>query len=371
MLVGVPREIKPQEFRVGMVPAAVREFVAHGHEVLVERDAGAGIGASDDDYRAAGARIAETAEEVFAAAGMIVKVKEPQPGECAMLREGQVLFTYLHLAADRKQADGLLASGCVAIAYETVTGPGGGLPLLAPMSEIAGRMAPQVGANCLKRDEGGRGVLIGGAPGIEPASVVILGGGVAGTSAARIAIGMGARVTILEKSPARIRWLEDRFAGQAGVVYSMRDAIERYVSEADMVIGAVLLPGAAAPKLVGRELLASMAQGAVIVDVAIDQGGCFDTSRPTTHAEPTYVVDGVVHYCVANMPGAFPRTSAFALNHAVLPYGLALAGKGWRAVLADDPHLRAGLNVCHGKITSREVAESLDLSFVPSKELAA
>jgi len=360
MRVGVPKEIKPQEYRVGLVPAAVREFVARGHDVIVEARAGAGVGVADDDYRAAGARVVDTPQEVFAAADMIVKVKEPQPRECALLRRDQVLFTYLHLAADPIQADGLKRSGCVAIAYETVTAAGGGLPLLAPMSEVAGKMSVQVGAHALEKAHGGMGRLLGAVTGVEAAQVVILGGGVAGTSAAEMAVGLGARVTVIEKSLDRLRSLKALYGSRINGVYSTAEAIERHVIEADLVIGTVLVPGAAAPKLVDRDLVAAMRPGAVLVDVAIDQGGCFATSRPTSHDDPTYTVDGVVHYCVTNMPGAVPRTSAFALNYAVLPHAVALADKGWRRALAADAHLRNGLNVLHGAITHPAVAEALN-----------
>lgn len=365
MLIGVPKEIKPQEYRVGLVPASVREAVAQGHTVLVETGCGAGINYTDDDYRAAGAQIAPDAAGVFAAADMIVKVKEPQAGEIAMLRAGQILFTYLHLAADAEQTRGLLESGCIAIAYETVTGTNGrGLPLLEPMSEIAGRMAIQVGGGLLFRHLGGCGRFIGGSPGVEAARVVILGGGVAGFNAARMAVGLEADVTILEKDHDQIRVLDKYFGNRARVVQSGRDAVERYVTGADLVVGAVLVPGASAPKLVSREMVARMRAGSVLVDIAIDQGGCFETSRPTTHNDPTYIVDGVIHYCVANIPGAVPVTSAHALNNAVLPYALQLAGKGWRRALGDNPALRAGLNICAGAVTHRGVAESLGLPFV-------
>ncbi|MCB9948223.1 MAG: alanine dehydrogenase [Rhodospirillaceae bacterium] len=373
MRIGVPKEIKPQEFRVGLVPASVRELAARGHEVVVETGAAAGIGFTDDDYRAAGADIAGV-EDVFATADMIVKVKEPQAAECAMLRDGQVLFTYLHLAADPAQAAGLKRSGAIAIAYETVTDDNGGLPLLAPMSEVAGKMSVQVGAHCLEKAQGGLGLLIGSVTGVEAACVTVLGGGVAGSNAAEMAIGLGARVTILERSLDRLRALHQRFGERINAVYSTAEAVERYVLNADLVIGAVLIPGATAPRLVGRDMVAAMRPGAVLVDIAIDQGGCFETSRPTTHAEPTYAVDGVVHYCVTNMPGAVPRTSAFALNYAVLPHVLALANKGWRRALADDRHLRSGLNVQAGRITHPAVAASLhetDATALMEKEMAA
>lgn len=369
MLVGVPKEIKNHEYRVGLVPFAVRELVHHGHDVLVQTSAGAGIGVTDDDYREAGAKIANDAKSVFDAADMIVKVKEPQPVECEMLRADQVLFTYLHLAPDRVQTDGLIKSGCTAIAYETVTSPRGGLPLLAPMSEVAGRMAPQAGAHCLEKAQGGRGVLMGGVPGVPPAKVLVIGGGVSGMNAARVAIGMGAEVTILERSLGRIAELDDMFRGTGlKTLYSTVDAIERSVREADLTIGAVLVPGAAAPKLITREMLRSMPDGAVVVDIAIDQGGCLETSRPTTHADPTYVEEGVVHYCVANMPGAVARTSTFALNNATLPFTISLANNGARVALAQDTHLRQGLNVMGGKVTYKAVADAHNLAYVPPEE---
>lgn len=363
MRVGVPREIKSHEYRVGLVPASVRELTAHGHEVWVEAGAGAGIGAADADYEAAGARIAGSAEAVFEAAELIVKVKEPQAAERARLRPGQVLFTYLHLAPDPAQARELVASGAVCIAYETVTAPGGGLPLLAPMSEVAGRMAVQAGAHCLERSAGGMGVLLGGVPGVPPARIAILGAGVVGSNAAQIAVGTGAQVVVLDRSVDALRRLDRQLGARVMTVHANRETVEREVLAADLVIGAVLVPGAAAPKLVTREMLPRMRRGAVIVDVAIDQGGCVETARPTTHAEPTYVVDGVVHYCVANMPGAVPRTSALALNNATLPYVLALAGRGWRDALRADPHLRDGLNVAEGKVTHPAVAQALGLAY--------
>ena len=371
MLIGVPKEIKTKEFRVGLTPTSVREYVHHGHQVLVETNAGLGIQASDDDYIKAGAKIAATAKDVFEKADMIVKVKEPQPVECAMLRKGQILFTYLHLAADAVQAKGLIDSGAVAIAYETVTSDRGGLPLLAPMSEVAGRMGVHVGAYQLQATNGGNGILIGGVPGVKPAEVVILGGGVAGTNSAKMAVGMGARVTILERSLDRIRQLEDLFGSRANIIYSTTDAVEQYVSQADLVIGAVLIPGALAPKLITRALLKKMRPKSVIVDIAIDQGGCAETSKPTTHDNPVYDVDGVVHYCVANMPGAVPRTSAYALNNAVLPYGLEIADKGWVKALQDNKHLRNGLTVCKGKITHAEVARDLNLAYSKAEEALA
>jgi alanine dehydrogenase len=371
MLVGVPKEIKSSEYRVGMTPSAVGEYVAHGHKVLVETGAGAGIGAADAAYVAAGASIAASAADVFARADMIVKVKEPQPVEWKQLRAGQILFTYLHLAADAPQALGLMASGVTAVAYETVTDARGHLPLLAPMSEVAGRLSVQAAATALQKATGGRGILLGGVPGVPPGKVVIIGGGVVGTHAATVAAGIGATVTILDKSLPRLRELDDMFEGRVVTRYAARDAFAEEVASADAVIGAVLVPGAAAPKLVSRAMLATMKPGAVLVDVAIDQGGCFETSHATTHLDPTYIVDGIVHYCVANMPGAVPLTSSAALNHATLPFGLALADKGMAAIAA-DPHLRNGLNVHAGKITYKAVAESLHLDFSdPGKLMAA
>jgi alanine dehydrogenase len=372
MIVGVPKEIKAQEHRVGLVPASVREFTGHGHKVLVEAGAGAGINFSDADYVSAGAEICKSAEEIFKRADMIIKVKEPQPGECKMLREGQIIFTYLHLAADPEQAKGLMESKSISIAYETVTGANGrGLPLLAPMSEIAGRLSVQVGAHYLLKHLGGRGRLIGGSPGVEPAKVVILGGGVSGLHAAEMAVGMRANVTILEKNQEQIRVLDSHFGNRARVLQSSRDAVERHVLDADLVIGAVLVPGASAPKLVTKEMVKSMLPGSVMVDIAIDQGGCFETSRATTHDNPVFNIEGVIHYCVANMPGAVPMTSAQALNNAILPYALAIADKGWKVALMDDSNLREGLNVYKGRITHKGVAESLNLPFSdPLEEIA-
>ena len=360
MRVGAPREVKTHEHRVGLTPTSVRELVAHGHEVVVEAGAGAGIGAGDAAYEKAGARIGDPWQ-----AELIVKVKEPQPDERRKLREGQVLFTYLHLAPDPAQTKDLLDAKVVGIAYETVTRPGGGLPLLAPMSEVAGRMALQVGAGCLEKARGGMGILLGGVPGVAPAKVTILGAGVAGSNAVRIAVGCGARVYALDKSVEALRRLESEFGARVVTVYSSRDAIEQHVLSADLVIGAVLVPGAAAPKLVSRDLVKAMKPGAAIVDISIDQGGCFETSHPTTHADPTFVVDGVVHYCVANMPGAVPRTSTYALNNATLPFVLALADQGWARALAADEHLRRGLNVALGRVTHPEVAAALNLPYVP------
>jgi alanine dehydrogenase len=369
MQIGVPREIKVHEYRVGLTPASVRELVAHGHRVLVEHDAGNGIRASDGDYRAAGAEVVASAAEVFERADLIVKVKEPQPGERALLKPEQLLFTYLHLAPDPAQCADLLESGATCIAYETVTQPGGGLPLLAPMSEVAGRLAVQAGAHSLERVQGGAGILLGGVPGVPPGRIVILGAGVVGTNAAQMAVGSGAIVVIIDRSLDALRRIDQRFGARVVTVHANRDSIEREVRRADLLIGAVLVPGAAAPKLVSRELVSRMRPGTVIVDVAIDQGGCAETSRPTTHAEPTFVVDGVVHYCVANMPGAVPRTSTYALNHATLPFVLALADRGWRQALRDDPHLRAGLNVCAGQVCNAEVAQALGYAGVAAESL--
>ncbi len=363
MLIGVPKEIKVEEYRVGQVPGSTRELVHHGHQVLVETNAGGGIGFSDDDYRAAGADIADGAEQIFATADMIVKVKEQLESEYKRLREGQVLFTYLHLAPDPAQTKGLIDSGCIAIAYETVTDPRGGLPLLSPMSEVAGRMSVQVGAHCLEREQGGSGMLLGGVPGVAAARVVIIGGGVSGTNAARMAMGLEAHVTVIDKSLPQLYALDLQFGPMLNTIFSTVEAIERHVIDADLVIGAVLVPGAAAPKLVMRAMVERMRPGSVLVDIAIDQGGCFETSRPTTHAKPTYIEAGAVHYCVTNMPGAVPRTSAFALNNATLPYVLALANKGHREALAGDPHLRNGLNVARGKVTHKAVAEARGLAY--------
>lgn len=364
MLVGVPKEIKTLEYRVGLVPASVTEFVNRGHDVIVETGAGIGINYNDDDYIAAGATIVKTAKEVFDRADMIIKVKEPQANECAMLREDQILFTYLHLAADPAQAQGLVDSGCIAIAYETVTGRDGrSLPLLQPMSEVAGRLSVQVGAYNLQKHMGGTGRLIGGVPGVKPAHVVIIGGGVSGFHAAQMATGLGANVTILEKSNDRMRFLDEYFHGRANVLYSGADVLDKYIKMADLVIGAVLIPGASAPTLISKKQLSTMMPGAVLVDIAIDQGGCFETSKATTHADPTYTVDGVVHYCVANMPGAVPLSSTLALNNSVLPYALQLADKGWKEALLGDQNFRNGLNVCKGEITHKGVADSLDLPF--------
>lgn len=371
MRIGVPTEIKTHEYRVGLTPGAVREYVARGHQVLVQSGAGKGIGASDETYIAAGAAIAADAAEIFRASDMIVKVKEPQPSEWTQLREGQILFTYLHLAPDPEQTRGLLASGCTAVAYETVTDASGGLPLLAPMSEVAGRLSIEAAGTAMRRYNGGVGLLLGGVPGVQPARVVVIGGGVVGTHAARMAVGLGAEVTIVDRSIPRLRQLDELFGGRVRTRVPTIEAIEQEIAAADAVIGAVLVPGASAPRLITRDMLSLMKPGAVLVDVAIDQGGCFETSRATTHSEPTYEVDGVIHYCVANMPGAVPKTSSHALNNATLPYGLALADKGLEALL-NDPGLMAGLNVHRGTITNRAVAESLDLSWkVGAEALAA
>jgi len=372
MLIGVPKEIKVHEYRVGVPPAGVRELVGNGHQVLVQRDAAEEIGMRNEDYERAGAQLVDAPEEIFARADMIVKVKEPQPDECAMLREGQVLFTYLHLAPDPAQTNALINSGCIAIAYETVTDDAGGLPLLAPMSEVAGRMSIQAGARCLEKEPGGRGVLLGGVPGVEPANVTIIGGGVVGSHAARMAVGMGAQVSILDRSIPRLRQLDESFGAGAQTIYSTTEALEESVYNADLVIGAVLVAGAAAPKLVQKEMLSNMRHNSVVVDVAIDQGGCFETSKPTTHAEPTYKVDDVLHYCVANMPGAVARTSTLALSNATLPFVIALANKGYRQALLDDPHLAEGLNIHCGDVTFEAVARDLGHRFVePRNALAA
>jgi alanine dehydrogenase len=365
MLVGVPKEIKDSEYRVGLVPSAVRELAGNGHQIIVEQNAGLGAGLSDADYQAAGAEVVASADEIYARAELIVKVKEPLAAERKRLRSGQVLFTYLHLAADPPQAADLLASGVIAIAYETVTSPDGTLPLLTPMSEVAGRMAPHVGARCLEKENGGRGVLLGGVPGVPPADVLVIGGGVAGTHAALIAAGMGATVTVLDRSPEALRRIARELGPRVRTVFSTRDAVETLCRRADLVIASVLIPGAAAPKLISAKTVKAMKPGAVIVDVAIDQGGCAETSRPTTHSAPTYTVDEVVHYCVTNMPGAVSRTSTFALNNVTLPFVLALADKGYRRALGEDPHLRHGMNVHEGRITHRAVAGALKLKFTP------
>lgn len=364
MLIGVPKEIKVHEYRVGLTPSGVRELVVHGHEVVVQSQAGLGVGFTDEHYIQAGASIASGAQEIFSRADMICKVKEPQAIECRMLRPGQLLFTYLHLAPDPEQTRLLVDSGAIAVAYETVTDDKGGLPLLAPMSEVAGRMAIQAGAHALEKAQGGRGVLLGGVPGVAPAKVVVLGGGVVGLNAARMAMGLGADVAILDKSLPRLKEIDMLFGGRIKTLMSNGVNIDESIREADMVIGAVLIPGAAAPKLVTRKMLGSMKPGAVLVDVAIDQGGCFETSRPTTHKEPTYVVDGIVHYCVANMPGGVARTATMALTNATLPYALELADKGWARALLDNAHLRDGLNVCCGQVTYAAVANALGYPFI-------
>lgn len=371
MLIGCPKEIKNHEYRVGLTPVSVRELTQHGHNVLVQRGAGAAIGLLDEHYVAAGAQLANDAAQVFAQAEMIVKVKEPQPQECVMLRPGQILYTYLHLAPDPEQTAALVKSGSVCIAYETITGPGGGLPLLAPMSEVAGRMSVQAGAAHLEKSKGGMGVLLGGVPGVPAAHVVILGAGVVGTHALQMAVGMGAQVTVLDKNVERLRQLDLVFGNRIHTLFSSVQTVEDSVLDADLVIGGVLIPGAAAPKLITRSMISRMKQGAVVVDVAIDQGGCFETSHATTHAEPTFMVDGVVHYCVANMPGAVARTSTFALNNATIGHAVALADKGWKTALTDNPHLKNGLNVCAGKVTFEAVANTLGYPYVTADSLLA
>ncbi|HHF7349001.1 TPA: alanine dehydrogenase [Legionella feeleii] len=371
MFVGVPKEIKPQENRVGLVPGSVKEIVRTGSTVLVEKGAGLGIGISDEQYHAAGAEIVATADEVFERAELIVKVKEPQPVECRRLREGQTLFTYLHLAPDPQQTRLLKESGATAIAYETVTQNDGGLPLLTPMSQVAGRMSIQAGAHCLEMAQGGSGVLLGGVPGVAPANVVVIGGGVVGSNAVRMAMGMEARVTVIDKSLSRLRELDFQFGSKLNTIYATVEALEHYVAEADLVIGAVLVPGASAPKLVTRSMLKTMRPGSVVVDVAIDQGGCFETSRATTHHEPTYTVEDVVHYCVANMPGAVPRTSTFALNNATLPFVISLVTKGVKLALLSDGHLLNGLNVHRGMITYEAVARELGYEYIAATDALA
>jgi alanine dehydrogenase len=372
MLIGVPKEIKNHEYRVGLTPGAVKEFVTHGHQVVVEENAGASIGFTNEQYIAAGARLANTAASIFAEADMIIKVKEPQPNECLMLRKGQILYTYLHLAPDPKQTQLLVESGASCIAYETVTDRNGGLPLLAPMSEVAGRMAVQAGAHYLEKAHGGSGTLLGGVPGVAPGKVLIVGGGVVGTNSAKIALGMGADVTILDRSLARLRQLDDIFDGRVKTVFSTVDAVDHYTATADLVVGAVLIPGAAAPKLITAEHIKNMKEGSVVVDVAIDQGGCLETAKATTHQDPVYTIDGVVHYCVANMPGGVARTSTMALNNATLPFGLAIANKGLKQALLDDPHLLNGLNVHAGKVTYKAVVDALgkqlNLEYVDAKQ---
>ena len=369
MIAGVPKEIKNHEYRVGLTPSSVRELTSRGHQVLVQQNAGLDIGLPDEQYVAAGAAIVATAQEIFGRADMIVKVKEPQPGECAMLGAGQILYTYLHLAPDPEQTAALVRSGAICIAYETITGAGGGLPLLAPMSEVAGRMAIQAGAAHLEKSKGGMGLLLGGVPGVAAAHIVILGAGVVGTNALQMAVGSGARVTVLDKNIDRLRHLDLIFGNRIATQYSNAQAIEEAVLSADLVIGGVLVPGAAAPKLVTRAMIARMKRGAVVVDVAIDQGGCFETSHATTHADPTFILDGVVHYCVANMPGAVARTSTFALNNATIGHAVALAEKGWQQAMRDDLHLRNGLNVCQGKLTYQAVAQALGYAYVPAESM--
>lgn len=370
MLIGVPKEIKNHEYRVGLVPSSVREVVKHGHQVIIQSNAGAAIGFDDNQYAQAGARIVKTAEEVYQLADMVVKVKEPQQSECKMLRQDQVLFAYLHLAPDPEQTAALLKSGCIAIAYETVTNKNGGLPLLAPMSEVAGRMAIQAGATSLEITNKGSGILLGGVPGVAPANVVVLGGGVVGTNSVRMAMGMGAHVTVIDKSLERLYHLDLQFGSKITTIYSTTDAIEKHVSQADLVIGAVLVPGGSAPKLVTLDMIKKMRAGSVIVDVSIDQGGCFESSKPTTHQNPTFILDGVVHYCVTNMPGAVPRTSTFALNNATLPFILELANLGYKQAMKNDPHLTRGLNVYKGKLTHQAVANALQQEYIsPEKVL--
>lgn len=369
MLIGVPKEIKSFEYRVGLTPSSVRELVSHGHQIVVEKNAGEKIGFDDQSYLQAGARIAGNAEEVYQSAEMIVKVKEPQPKECRLLKENQVLFAYLHLAPDPEQAKLLQESGCIAIAYETVTSSRGGLPLLSPMSEVAGRMSVQAGATSLEVRHNGRGILLGGVPGVAPANVLVLGGGVAGTNAVRVAIGMGANVTVVDRSLERLYELDLQFGSSINTLYSTTDAIETQAESADLIIGAVLIPGASAPKLITKKMLSRMKPGAVMVDISIDQGGCFETSKPTTHQDPTFIVDGIVHYCVANMPGAVPRTSTVALNNATLPFALSLANLGYKQAMQRNPHLMDGLNVWQGKITYRAVAEALRQPYTSPAQL--
>jgi alanine dehydrogenase len=369
MLIGVPSEIKDNEARVGLIPSSIHELTAHGHRVMVQSGAGLGSGFTDEDYRLAGAEMVNGPDEIFSKAEMVVKVKEPQAEERKRLRPGQILFTYLHLAPDPEQTSDLMDSKAVCIAYETVTSPSGALPLLTPMSEVAGRLAPQVGAHALEKAQGGRGILLGGVPGVPAASVVILGGGVSGTHATTIAVGMGAQVTVVDRSPDVLRRLSSQFGNAISTVYSTRAAIAELAREADLMIGAVLIPGAAAPKLLNRDVRRTLKKGSVLVDIAIDQGGCFETSHPTTHSNPTYVVDDVVHYCVANMPGAVARTSTLALNNATLPFVLAIADKGWREALSQDPHLLAGLHGCAGKITCQPVAEAQNLPYTPAQAM--
>ncbi len=366
MIIGCPKEIKIHEYRVGLTPPSASELIRHGHDVIIETNAGIGIGISDADYEAVGCRIIGSAEEVFAEAEMIVKVKEPQLNECAMLNENHLLFTYLHLAADKPQTEALMASGCTAIAYETVTANDGSLPLLAPMSEVAGRMSIQAGAHALEKAAGGRGILLGGVPGVAPAKVVIIGGGVSGMNAAEMAVGLGADVTVFDRNINQMRHLDQRFRGTVKTCYSTAHTLEEAVLQADLVVGAVLVAGAAAPKLVSAETAKKMKDGAVLVDISIDQGGCFENSRATTHSDPTFVIDGVVYYCVANMPGAVAHTSTYALNNATLPFAVALANKGWKKACQDDPHLANGINIQGGNVTFEAVAKDLDLPYAPA-----
>lgn len=368
MLIGIPKEIKNNEYRIGMTPAGVRELISHGHKVMVQRDGGSAIGLLNEQYEAAGAQLIDTPEEIFATTEMIIKVKEPQPNECKMLRPGQLLFTYLHLAPDPEQTRLLIESDCIAIAYETVTDSHGGLPLLAPMSEVAGRMAIQAGAHALEKSQGGMGILLGGVPGVAPAKVTVIGGGVVGINAARMAMGLGADVTILDRSIPRLKALDEQYGPRLKTLYSSVESIEHEVVASDLVIGAVLIPGAAAPKLVTREMLKKMKNGSVLVDVAIDQGGCFETSHATTHQNPTYEVEGIIHYCVANMPGGVARTSTFALTNATLPFALALANKGYKQALQNDPHLRNGLNIHRGKVTYSAVAHDLGYDYLSAED---
>jgi len=369
MLIGVPKEIKIEEYRVGLTPYSVRELVAHGHQVIMEHNAAEKINFADDAYIAAGAKIVDTAEDVYARADMIVKVKELQSSEYNMLRPGQILFTYLHLAPDPEQAEALIRSGCIAIAYETVTSSSGGLPLLTPMSQVAGRLSIQAGAHCLEKPAGGCGILLGGVPGVYPGKVAVIGGGVVGTNAVRMAMGKEADVTVLDKSLRRLQELDFQFGGRLNTAFSTEATIEQYVMEADLVVGGVLVPGKAAPKLVTHDMIKRMRPGSVVVDVAIDQGGCFETSRPTTHKEPTFVLDGVVHYCVTNMPGSVPRTSTLALNNATLPFTVALADKGYKQAMLDDPYLLEGLNIFEGHVTHEAVAADLDKEYKPALDL--
>jgi alanine dehydrogenase len=369
MLIGVPKEVKNFEYRVGLIPSSIRELVARGHQVIVQKSAGEKIGFNDASYQQVGALIVDRPEDIYQQAELIIKVKEPQPHECKMLREDQMLFAYLHLAPDPEQVKLLQASGCVAIAYETVTNADGGLPLLAPMSEVAGRMAIQAGANSLEIKNGGRGILLGGVPGVAPAKVVVLGGGVVGTNAVRVAMGMGAQVVVIDKSLERLYHLDLQFGSKITTIFSTTDAVEEHVSHADLVIGAVLIPGASAPRLVTKDMVQGMRPGSVVVDVSIDQGGCFETSRPTTHENPTYVIDHVVHYCVANMPGAVPRTSTVALNNATLPFIILLANEGYREAMRSNVHLMHGLNVCRGNITYQAVAEALHQPYTSAEAM--